>query len=694
MVKCLKYRAAVSVTLVLMLLLMVARPPRRVEAQVIAIGKLSIAVKQILASPIELVWANPATQTVRVLIQTIGPVPPDVLAAINQHGGSVVHQFSSINGVLASLPASSVLTIAALPEVERITADHLAEECSSQLEAATGADQVRTESILDTISGLEGTGVGIAFLDSGIMAGHSDFSNGLLSSRVTGSTNIVSSNTNLQQFESLVGVLNLLNLSLLSANDDGYGHGSHVAGVAAGRSFGGLLGTGDYMGIAPNANLIDVRVLDGRGVGQVSDVIAGIDWVLANSGRLNIKVMNLSLASSSVESYLTDPLCRAARRAVAAGITVVAAAGNYGSSPYELYGSITSPGDDPTVITVGSANTHQTNVRSDDTVNFFSSRGPTRGHSVDASGNPVYDNLLKPDLVAPGNKIISAQSQGSYLTSEYPQLHESGSGATGFMQLSGTSIAAPVVSGAAALLLQENPGLTPPLIKAILQYTAQQIPNMNVCEQGAGLLNIAGAAQLAGALRSGISSAIAQGTIHVGDSLLASRCQAPAATSTLDGQTFNWGGYIFAGGSHLLAGTALFQNYQAIYNPALLWVGDQVTISGTPYSNCQLLTSQVLDADATANSNGVFTLGSAISSGIARGTGVTFTEGVAMTNGVVVMGSGVTMGEGATLGAGVTMGEGTTLGEGATMGEGVTMGEGADLGEGVTMGESFNLGEP
>ena len=143
----------------------------------------------------------------------------------------------------------------------------------------------------------------------------------------------------------------------------------------------------------------------------------------------------------------------------------------------------------------------------------------------------------------------------------YPQLHASGSGASAFMQLSGTSIAAPVVAGAAALLLQKNPGLTPPLIKAILQYTAQQLPGANIVQQGAGLLNIEGAARLAGALRTDIAQAIAQGTIRVGDGLLARGATMPVQTSIIAGQSVAWGGYVFAGGSHLLAGAELFRRY-------------------------------------------------------------------------------------------------------------------------------------
>ena len=139
-------------------------------------------------------------------------------------------------------------------------------------------------------------------------------------------------------------------------------------------------------------------MLNGRGLGQTSDVIAGIDWVIANRVSRNINVMNLSLGAASTESYLTDPLCRAVRRAVAAGITVVAAAGNYGSTVdgLEQYGSICSPGNDPTVITVGAANTHQTDARNDESITYFSSRGPTRGYSLDRRTSSVTTTCSSP----------------------------------------------------------------------------------------------------------------------------------------------------------------------------------------------------------------------------------------------------------------------------------------------------------
>ena len=170
-------------------------------------------------------------------------------------------------------------------------------------------------------------------------------------------------------------------------------------------------------------------MLDANGVGNLADVIAGIDWVIQHSKLLNIRVMNLSLAANSTESFRTDPLARAARAAVASGVVVVVAAGNFGklADGREVYGAVGSPGHDPSVITVGAANLHGTVQREDDTVTTFSSRGPTRGRGT-LDGKPWIDNLLKPDLVAPGNRIVGALSsdllgwRGSWnrLVSSYP----------------------------------------------------------------------------------------------------------------------------------------------------------------------------------------------------------------------------------------------------------------------------------
>jgi subtilisin family serine protease len=227
---------------------------------------------------------------------------------------------------------------------------------------------------------------------------------------------------------------------------------------------------------------------------------------------------------------------------------------------------------------VGSANDHGTALRGDDAINHFSSRGPTFGVWVDSVGKVRHDDMVKPDLVAPGNRVLGALSQAgktyNTIVSLNPWLRLDSYAATstnGLMELSGTSIAAPVVSGAVALMLQANPGLTPPLIKAILQYTAQPLPGASLVQQGAGLLNVEGAVRLAGTLRTDIAGAITAGTIRPGNSLLRSGMTLPAPVSYVGGETINWSRIVIGGGSHLLSGPALFQSYQGFYDPRVVW---------------------------------------------------------------------------------------------------------------------------
>src|SRR6185436_6719707 len=194
--------------------------------------------------------------------------------------------------------------------------------------------------------------------------------------------------------------------------DDPYGHGTHVASLAAGN---GRISNGQYVGIAPNAKLINLRVLNSEGVGTTAYVLRALDWVATNRSIYNIRIVNMSLGMPAVDSYRNDPVCRAVRRLVDAGVVVFAAAGNNGkdSTGNKLYGHIHSPGIEPSVITVGASNTFGTDERSDDEVATYSSRGPTRSYRTDSMGFKHYDNIIKPELVAPGNKIVSAMSDGN-----------------------------------------------------------------------------------------------------------------------------------------------------------------------------------------------------------------------------------------------------------------------------------------
>ncbi len=258
---------------------------------------------------------------------------------------------------------------------------------------------------------------------------------------------------------------------------DGYGHGTHVAAIIAGQ---GGRSSEAYQGIAPGAYLLNLRVLGNDGSGTASDVIEAIDWTIAHRREYNVRVINLSLGAPVLQPYSDDPLCEAVERAVRAGITVVAAAGNFGKTAdgKSVYGGITSPANSPYAIAVGATDTHGTAARSDDTLATFSSKGPTR-----------YDLVLKPDVAAPGVHIASAEAAGSYLSTTYPDHHVSGAGPDAVMQLSGTSMAAGVVSGAVALVLDARPELTPRETRTVLQVTSSYMASAGLLGAGAGSID-------------------------------------------------------------------------------------------------------------------------------------------------------------------------------------------------------------
>jgi serine protease AprX len=312
--------------------------------------------------------------------------------------------------------------------------------------------------------GYTGQGIGVAVIDSGIAADHP-----AVAGRVVGRVNLVASEPNV--------------------TGDPFGHGTHVAGIIGGSAGAASRVTKAYAGgSAPSVHFVDVRVLGSNGVGYTSDVIAGIDWVIANRARYNLRVINLSLGHPVAEPAATDPLCRAVERAVLAGITVVASAGNYGRTTdgAPVLGGITSPGNSPYALTVGAVDTKGTVDRRDDEVAPYSSRGPTR-----------FDFAVKPDVVAPGSAIVSAGAPHSYIEQKYPAFHVAGSARNGYLRLSGTSMAAAVVSGGVALLLDSRPGLSPAQVKVALQSGAHFMPEAGLIGAGTGSVDFAAAQQLA-----------------------------------------------------------------------------------------------------------------------------------------------------------------------------------------------------
>jgi serine protease AprX len=359
------------------------------------------------------------------------------------------------SGAVFTVSAGELAALQQDDAVDHLSAD-IRYRAAGDITAETiGADQVWAGS--ESFQPLTGKGVGVAVIDSGV-----DSSHAALRGRVIANVDFTGGN----------GV-------------DRFGHGTHVAAIIAGQA-GRLVETSDYRGIASGALIVNLRVLGADGSGLASNVIEAIDWAVENRKAFNIKVINLSLGAPVTQPYRDDPVCEAVERAVAAGIHVVAAAGNYGQSKdgRVVYGGITSPGNDPNAITVGAVDVHGTAVRSDDTVAKYSSRGPT-----------MYDLVLKPDLVAPGSRVVSAEAAGSYLAGMFPERHVAGAGADGYMQLSGTSMAAGVVSGAVALLLEQTPKLTPRDAKATLQLTSSFMAGEGLLASGAGSLNVLAAVE-------------------------------------------------------------------------------------------------------------------------------------------------------------------------------------------------------
>jgi serine protease AprX len=248
---------------------------------------------------------------------------------------------------------------------------------------------------------------------------------------------------------------------------DGYGHGTHVTSIIGGD---GSDSGGKYIGVAPMANIINVKVSNDDGSAMIKDVVAGLQWVLDNRSTYNIRVVNLSLNSSVAESYQTSPLDAAVEILWFNKIVVVASAGNKGS------GAIYPPANDPFVITVGATDDKGTASLSDDAIASFSAYGQTS------------DGFTKPDLVAPGKDIVARLvNQNMGLASTHP----ANKVGTQFFRMSGTSMAAPMVSGAVALLLQDEPNLTPDQVKYRLTATANKSwTGYNASKAGAGYLDV------------------------------------------------------------------------------------------------------------------------------------------------------------------------------------------------------------
>jgi serine protease AprX len=374
-------------------------------------------------------------------------------AVLRAHG-KVGRGLSIVGGASASLTGADILALAGDSDVEYIASDDVV---TAFFDPTEGAAVAASPGILEVGApdvwrqlGLTGKGIGVAILDSGI-APHPDLAGRIVASvDFTGGT---------------VG-------RLVPPADPG-GHGTHVAGLVAGD---GTASGGVYAGVAPGANLLDVRVIRPSGLTNVSTLIAGMQWVLAHRSDYNIRVANISAGAPVTVSYRYDPLAAAVEVLVFAGITVVVSAGNEGPKK----STITSPGSDPYVITVGAIDDNATATTSDDAIASWSSRGVTR-----------FDGLAKPDVVAPGRQIVSLRSPGSTLDVEQPNRVVAGLDplAPAYFRLSGTSMSSAIASGVVALMLEARPELTPAQVKRRVMGTATALSYGSVTATGRGLVN-------------------------------------------------------------------------------------------------------------------------------------------------------------------------------------------------------------
>ena len=409
---------------------------------------------------------------VAALARVGGQKPADLIVSYDDHpelfedgrieslGGEVVRHYEILKLLAVRLPADSLIDLAIDEKVDRVSLDAPVAATSRSSRRAAKSPELPSNNAT-----FKGSNVGIAVLDSGV-AYHSDIA------------------ADVRQYSFLGGAYpqpvlkgDLIGSYNDSGRGDGYGHGTHVAGIIAGNGAGSL---GNFVGPASGGKILSLKVLDDNGQGSMSDVMAALDWLLQYGSYFDIRVANLSLGKPITESNATDPLVLAVEQLWDSGIVVAVAAGNYGR---EGYFSITSPGNSRKVITVGSLTDNNTgDDYSDDYVSTYSSRGPTAG-----------DHVSKPDLVAPGNRLVAASPPGSYLETLLPGLVVPCSiqdvCKDNYMTMSGTSMATPLVAATAALMLEKDPTLSPATVKARLMRSAQKLDESPVVA-GAGLLDM------------------------------------------------------------------------------------------------------------------------------------------------------------------------------------------------------------
>lgn len=371
---------------------------------------------------------------------------------VKKLGGKVTKYLHIINAFQAVMTTESAVKLSKTETVRWVSLDAkvASSYCSQCIDTSNLASAynstIHADSVWNVSPYLQGQGVGVAVVDSGINPNGDLYTNMGVNRQIAN----VRFNTDYNQNTS-----------------DGYGHGTHVSSVLAGD---GSDSNGKYIGVAPMANIVNVKVTNDDGSARSSDVIAGLQWVLENKAAYNIRVVNISFNSTLAESYHTSPLDAAVEILWFNKIVVVVSAGN------QANGILYPPANDPFVITVGATDDNGTSSLNDDVMTNFSAYGITS------------DGFAKPDLVAPGRNIVARLVNTNM---GMAQVHPSNVIAQTYFKMSGTSVSAPMVSGAVAILLQSEPTLTPDQVKYRLMSTANKTWNgySNV-KAGAGYLDV------------------------------------------------------------------------------------------------------------------------------------------------------------------------------------------------------------
>jgi serine protease AprX len=415
-----------------------------------------------------------SARSVSVVVRAVPGAVASAERTVARLGGRIGRALPIIDGFAARVPSGAVGLLRGAASVVSATPDAPLQPTTDAYTGGTYDAVADVGSMYNTTritgaqafwnAGYTGSGVGVALIDSGVAP-----VDGLTApGKVVNGPDL--------SFESQASNLRYL---------DTYGHGTHMAGIIGGVSTNAAASgifadnPAEFVGMAPGARILSLKVADSHGATDVSQVIAAIDWVVQhrNDNGMNIRVLNLSYGTDSNQGYVADPLAYAAEQAWRAGIVVVAAAGNNG---YAKTGSLTDPASDPLVVAVGAADTHASVRTTDDTAASFSASALKNDGTI--GKRPV-------DLIAPGTHVVSLRDPNSFIDQTYAS---TGGVTPDLFRGSGTSQAAAVVSGAAALILQQHPDYTPDKVKKLLTQTATPVGGQPTV-RGAGELNLAGA---------------------------------------------------------------------------------------------------------------------------------------------------------------------------------------------------------